>query len=89
MSKAVYIINGAVRGWCGHKHRYYRTAEKCLENDQIGANSQGGYSDRIIQTHKESCDNYPNIIGINGTGCTGCGPELRSWRIIGMPYEPQ
>ena len=46
--KTTYSCIGNVRGDCGHKHRTLSGARKCLERDQSGCESQGGYSDRYI-----------------------------------------
>lgn len=43
-----YSTYGSVRGTCGHKHKSIAAARKCLEEDQKGCASQGGYSDREI-----------------------------------------
>lgn len=43
-----FIVEGSVRGNCGHKHRTLSGAVKCLERDQNGRHSQHGYSDRSI-----------------------------------------
>ncbi len=44
-----YTTDGSVRGTCGHKHRTVEAAYKCLEEDQQGCESQGGYSDRHVE----------------------------------------
>jgi len=44
----VYVTYGPVRGWCGHYHRTYAAAERCLERDRRGCRRQGGYSDRSV-----------------------------------------
>jgi hypothetical protein len=46
--KRRFTTDGPVRGECGHKHKYLRTAQECLEKDQRGCANQGGYSDRVI-----------------------------------------
>lgn len=43
-----FTTSGPVRGDCGHKHKYLRTAQECLDKDQKGCAQQGGYSDRVI-----------------------------------------
>lgn len=43
-----YTTYGSVRGCCGHKHKTSEAAEKCLDRDQKGCRSQGGYSDRSV-----------------------------------------
>ena len=43
-----YTTRGSVRGCCGHNHRTIETAQKCLDRDQSGCASQGGYSDRSV-----------------------------------------
>lgn len=48
MKKTTYTTEGSIRGSCGHKHRTIETARKCLQEDQAGCRSQGGYSDRRI-----------------------------------------
>lgn len=45
----LYTTWGPVRGGCGHAHRSIEAAERCLEKDQRGCASQGGYSDRSIR----------------------------------------
>jgi hypothetical protein len=40
---------GDIRGCCGHKHRNMKSATKCLKDDQIGCERQGGYSDRLTK----------------------------------------
>ena len=45
---AYFTTEGSVRGACGHKHRTYDAAEKCIARDQHGCASQGGYSDRHV-----------------------------------------
>ena len=49
MSKVYYSANGSVRGDCGHKHRSAYTAGKCVRDDSIGCQRQGGYTDRGVQ----------------------------------------
>lgn len=44
---------GSVRGWCGHRHRELTAAVRCLQADQAGCKSQGGYSDREIYLYTE------------------------------------
>lgn len=46
----MYTTCGSVRGCCGHKHGSILAAEKCLARDQKGCRSQGGYSDREVET---------------------------------------
>jgi len=41
---------GSVRGCCGHVHRSWDAAQRCVERDQRGCQSQGGYSDRHVIT---------------------------------------
>lgn len=43
-----YRCVGSVRGWCGHRHTSVREAVRCLQRDQRGCKSQGGYSDRCV-----------------------------------------
>jgi len=43
-----YTTKGPVRGSCGHNHRTIATACKCMQRDQSGCRSQGGYSDREV-----------------------------------------
>lgn len=43
-----YTTTGSVRGCCGHKHRSIVTAKRCIDNDQAGCATQGGYSDRDV-----------------------------------------
>lgn len=43
-----YTTTGSVRGCCGHKHRSIVTAKRCIDNDQAGCATQGGYSDRHV-----------------------------------------
>lgn len=43
-----YTTTGSVRGSCGHNHRTLATAFSCLDSDQDGCASQGGYSDRQV-----------------------------------------
>lgn len=43
-----YTTEGSVRGCCGHKHRSIATAKRCIDNDQAGCATQGGYSDRYV-----------------------------------------
>jgi hypothetical protein len=45
---AYYTTDGSVRGDCGHKHRTVEAARRCLDKDQRGCSSQGGYSDRRV-----------------------------------------
>lgn len=48
MTKTTYSCIGSVRGSCKHNHRTLGGAAQCLERDQNGCHSQGGYSDRRI-----------------------------------------
>lgn len=43
-----YTARGPVRGCCGHKHRSLEAALRCVNRDQSGCASQGGYSDRSV-----------------------------------------
>ena len=43
-----YSTHGSVRGCCGHKHRTIDAAQRCVQSDQSGCKSQGGYSDRSV-----------------------------------------
>lgn len=49
-----YTTVGSVRGCCGHCHRSYEAAERCLARDRRGCHRQGGYSDRrvVLVTHE-------------------------------------
>lgn len=49
-----YQCVGDIRGSCGHKHKTYATALKCLKDDQGGCESQGGYSDRRIVIYSDN-----------------------------------
>jgi len=51
--KTYYYTTGDVRGECGHQHRTAAGAQKCIDRDQSGCASQGGYSDRVIRLHRE------------------------------------
>lgn len=54
-----YTTSGDVRGECGHQHRTLSGAVRCLESDQRGCESQGGYSDRhIIDSDGDTYDRY-------------------------------
>jgi len=44
-----YTTWGSIRGDCGHVHRSYAAAETCIERDQRGCATQGGYSDRTVR----------------------------------------
>lgn len=44
----MYSTQGSVRGSCPHKHRSLRTALLCVQKDQKGCASVGGYSDRRV-----------------------------------------
>ena len=44
-----YTTWGSVRGDCGHLHRTYQAAQRCLEQDRRGCRGQDGYSDRHIR----------------------------------------
>ena len=43
-----YTTFGSVRGGCGHRHKTLESARRCLDKDQSGCGSQGGYSDREV-----------------------------------------
>ena len=43
-----YTTEGPIRGACPHRHRSLVAALKCLQRDQDGCASQGGYSDREL-----------------------------------------
>lgn len=43
-----FTTDGSVRGCCGHKHSAYEQAQRCIDRDQAGCASQGGYSDRHV-----------------------------------------
>lgn len=49
-TKTIYTTYGSVRGCCGHRHRTPEAAQACIDRDQRGCASQGGYSDRSIAT---------------------------------------
>lgn len=49
----IYTTKGNVRGECGHEHRTEAAAQACLERDQRGCASQGGYSDRVVEAIPE------------------------------------
>lgn len=49
-----YTTTGSVRGCCGHKHRSIATAKRCIDKDQAGCATQGGYSDRHVVRHDGS-----------------------------------
>lgn len=51
-----YTTYGDVRGQCGHLHRTRSSARACLNRDQSGCASQGGYSDRDV--HAIDMDGY-------------------------------
>lgn len=71
-----YTTYGSVRGGCGHQHRTVEAAERCLNDDQNGCASQGGYSDRRVC---EVRDGYLYEVGggeddwIAGEGGRSCG----------------
>lgn len=48
MKKPAYTTAGSIRGCCGHTHRTLSGALRCLQRDEDGCGSQGGYSDRRI-----------------------------------------
>ena len=50
-----YTTYGSVRGGCGHRHKTIRAAEHCLDRDQRGCSSQGGYSDRSVCEVRNGC----------------------------------
>lgn len=56
----MYTTWGSVRGCCGHLHATIEAAEKCIEKDNTGCQSQGGYSDRQIRvvSCREELSNY-------------------------------
>ena len=43
-----FTTHGSIRGGCGHHHKHIHTALACIESDQRGCASQGGYSDRDV-----------------------------------------
>jgi hypothetical protein len=43
-----FTCEGSVRGPCGHKHGTHDAAQRCIDRDQYGCASQGGYSDRHV-----------------------------------------
>lgn len=51
-----YEAIGSVRGPCGHRHKCIRTAQDCVEYDQRGCASQGGYSDRHVHLIEDGVD---------------------------------
>lgn len=54
-----YTTEGSVRGSCGHEHRTLDAVLRCLERDQRGCASQGGYSDRrVVRTDGERLDEW-------------------------------
>lgn len=59
--KPYIVCEGSVRGNCWHKHRTIRGALKCLKDDQIGCERQGGYSDRELVAYSEEhgCWSFP------------------------------
>lgn len=47
-TKRGYTTYGSVRGGCGKLYRTESGAEKALQCDRKGCQSQGGYSDRVV-----------------------------------------
>lgn len=58
---AYYTTEGSVRGSCGHQHRTYGAAEKCIARDQAGCARQGGYSDRhVVAVESDGSRRHPS-----------------------------
>lgn len=87
----VYIVKGDIRGHCGHEHRCLRTAARCSDNDHVGCQRQGGYSDRrVARTDQQPLSNLE--LGClshhqqailqtgNGCGCLVCAKQERGAR---------
>lgn len=69
--KTYYECEGSVRGSCGHQHRTVHAAEACIDRDQGGCASQGGYSDRSLYlVRKDGTREIMVQIGSNGEWCT-------------------
>lgn len=61
-----YTTWGPVRGDCGHHHTTQETAFACIQRDQRGCRSQGGYSDRALRLLEP--DNLDAYDGTRGPG---------------------
>ena len=55
-----YTTWGPIRGCCGHLHRTYETAVRCISRDHRGCVKQGGYTDRMLRVvdSREEIDAY-------------------------------
>ncbi len=67
--KIYYTVWGTIRGGCGHAHRTLQGAVRCLERDQNGCQSRGGYSDREIRVISDRKDavSYDTVFGPGGS----------------------
>ena len=74
-----FTTYGSVCSGCGHSHRSFESALKCLRSNQQGCRIQGGYSDRSIYEYDPNNANHEPI---PRSSLGWVNPEAFGWRFI-------